>query len=142
MTTTKRYGLTSDGSVTTNNGDVAVVDGHKTTYALTAADGWEMRVDGPGGAEMACQPEDVPAAIIAVVQGEFDGIEDVETVLEEQGRDVVIATLAPGHVAWDEGAINAGAAKLVGIPDEHHEAYYAAYARAARARAEEIEASA
>lgn len=77
----------------------------------------------------------------AIEAGAQDGIDDVETVLEEQGRDVVIATLKPGHVAWDEGAINAGAAKLSGIPDEHHEAYYEAYAKAARARAEEIAAA-
>lgn len=74
----------------------------------------------------------------AISKGVVDGVEDVETVLEEQGLDVVVATLKPGHVGWDEGAINAGAAQLSGVPSEHEEAYYEAYAAAARARAEEL----
>lgn len=78
----------------------------------------------------------------AINKGKADGITDVETVLEEQGPDVVAATLQPGHVGWDEGAINAGAARLSGVPTEHEEAYYEAYAAAARTRAEEVAAEA
>lgn len=75
---------------------------------------------------------------LAVVLGRQDGIEDVETVLAEQGLAVVRATLAPGHVGWDEGAINAGVAELRHVPPEYHEAYYRAYAESARERAEEL----
>lgn len=74
----------------------------------------------------------------AIERGRADGIEDVENVLNEQGRDVVIATLRPGHVEWDEGAVNAGVAQIVGVPDALHEDYYRAYAAAARGRANEI----
>lgn len=77
----------------------------------------------------------------AVARGIDDGIEDVRCVLEEQGMDVVRATLKPGHVGWDEGAIIAGAAHLSGIPEEHEEAYYTAYAKAARMYAELIVAA-
>jgi hypothetical protein len=59
-------------------------------------------------------------------------------VLNEQGRDVVLATLKPGHLSWNEGAINAGAHRIAGVPDEHRAAYYEAYERAAREKAEEI----
>ena len=71
-------------------------------------------------------------------KGAEDGVEDVETVLAEQGREVVVATLSPHHLDWDEAAINAGAHRIVGIPDSHADAYYAAYSKAARERAEEI----
>lgn len=74
--------------------------------------------------------------------GTEDGTEDVDTVLAEQGRDVVIATLASGHVGWDEGAINAGAHKFRpdgrNWTDEQRAAYYEAYAVAGRSRALEI----
>lgn len=70
--------------------------------------------------------------------GVTDGIEDVETVLAEQGLDAVRATLARGHLGWDEGAINAGAHKFAGVPEEHRGAYYEAYASAARQHAEEL----
>ena len=59
-------------------------------------------------------------------------------MLEQQGRDAVVATLAPGHLAWDEEAINAGAAGSRGIAREDESAYYEAYARAARQQAEAI----
>lgn len=70
--------------------------------------------------------------------GEEDGIEDVNTVLREQGRDVVIATLREGHLGWDEAARNAGAHKNRGIGPDYVEPYYIAYESAARMRAVEI----
>lgn len=73
--------------------------------------------------------------------GRRDGIEDVDTVLAEQGRDSVIATLAPGSVSWDEGAINAGVARIVGVPERLERVYYRAYDEGARARAQEIAAA-
>jgi len=74
----------------------------------------------------------------AIELGRQDGIEDVETVLAEQGIEAVRATLAPGHLGWDEGAINAGVAQIRGVPEEHRTAYYEEYARTARARAGEV----
>lgn len=74
----------------------------------------------------------------AIALGAADGQEDVETVLAEQGRDVVIATLKPGHLGWDEGARNAGVAQMQKVPSQHEEAYYEAYAEAGRARAEMV----
>jgi hypothetical protein len=71
----------------------------------------------------------------AIERGRVDGIHDVETVLAEQGLDAVEASLAPDQLAWDAAAINAGAAEIRGVPAEHREAYYAEYARAARAHA-------
>ena len=70
--------------------------------------------------------------------GVTSGIEDVENVLAEQGIDAVKATLAPGHLGWDEAAINAAAHKADGVPEEHKAAYYEAYAGAARQHAEEL----
>lgn len=70
--------------------------------------------------------------------GVTSGIEDVENVLAEQGLDAVKATLAPGHLGWDEAAINAAAHTFDGVPEEHREAYYEAYASAARQHAEEL----
>lgn len=67
----------------------------------------------------------------AIDLGRKDGEADVRNVLDEQGIDVIRATLKPGHVAWDEGAINAGAAALSGVPEKLHAAYYAAYRVAA-----------
>lgn len=75
----------------------------------------------------------------AIRLGAEHGIEEVETVLREQGAEVVIGTLSPGHLEWDEGAINGGAAEYAGVPRRHERAYYLAYSKAARARAEEIE---
>lgn len=72
----------------------------------------------------------------AISRGRKDGVDDVNTVLNEQGEDVVIGTLVPGHYEWDHGARNAGVAKIVGVPERFHENYYDAYAKAARTRAE------
>lgn len=84
-------------------------------------------------------PELIPDAIAgAWDKGIDDGWEEVETVLREQGRDVVVATLKPGHLGWDEGAINAGAHKLSGIPDEMRDVYYRGYEYGARQRAEQV----
>lgn len=77
----------------------------------------------------------------AIRLGRKDGEADVRNVLEEQGIDVVRATLAPGHVGWDEGAINAGAAAIVGVPDDLHADYYAAYRDAAAALARKLAAT-
>ena len=74
----------------------------------------------------------------ATALGRKDGEADVREVLAEQGLDVIKATLAPGHVSWDEGAINAGAAALAGVPEKFHRAYYEAYRDAARALAVEL----
>lgn len=77
-------------------------------------------------------------ALNGAAKGAEGGVEDVETVLREQGRDVVIATLTPGHLGWDEGAINAAAHRADGVEDDFQDLYYKAYATAARKRAEEI----
>ena len=74
----------------------------------------------------------------ARAQGESDGAEEVATVRNEQGDDVVIATLARGHVGWDEGAVNASAHRLAGVPEEHRDAYYEGYEAAARKAAERV----
>lgn len=66
------------------------------------------------------------------------GFEDVENVLREQGRDAVIATLVPGHLGWDEAAINAQAHRVDKIPEGLKDVYYAGYAMGARDRAVEI----
>ena len=71
----------------------------------------------------------------AIELGRKDGEEDVLTVLVEQGIGIVRATLSPGHLGWDEGAINAGAAQFAGVPDELRADYYEAYRVAARALA-------
>lgn len=85
------------------------------------------------------RPELIPGGFTEVWRrGSNAGEEDVENVLAEQGREVVIATLAPGHLAWDEGAINAHAHKTDEVPENLKNIYYRAYAIAARARAEEI----
>ena len=78
----------------------------------------------------------------AARRGKAGGIEDVETVLREQGVDVVIATLAPSHLDWDESAINAGAHRFHCVPERFRDAYYRAYAAAAREYAEELRAEA
>lgn len=70
--------------------------------------------------------------------GRRDGVAEVVDVLNEQGRDVVLATLRPGHLAWDEGARNNDCHKFSNVPEQHREAYYRAYEQAARAKAEEI----
>lgn len=74
----------------------------------------------------------------AIELGTAGGIADADTVFDEQGLDVIRQTLAPGHVAWDEAAINAGAAEVNKVPAELHDAYYAAYTRAGAKRAQEL----
>lgn len=74
----------------------------------------------------------------AVGLGAEDGIENVEIVLREQGRSVVIATLRDGHLGWDEEAAQNLSHRARGVPEEHRVAYYEAYASSARTRAEEI----
>lgn len=74
------------------------------------------------------------------VLGAADGVAEVETVRDEQGAHVVQATLAPGHVAWDDSARAAGAATRRKVPEALHEVYYCAFASSARSRAEEIAA--
>jgi vacuolar-type H+-ATPase subunit H len=77
----------------------------------------------------------------AIELGRKAGREEVETVWNEQGREAVEGTLKPGVLGWDEAAINAGCAKISRVPPNLEEAYYRAYASAARARAEELCAS-
>lgn len=118
-------------------GDAAVAD--------VADDRWD---DALSQIRQACRAErefgDSPcwrqALVIveAVVKGEADGEADVETVFNEQGIAAVVATLAPGHAGWDEGAINAGAAKTSSIVPANEGYYYAAYAARASARALEL----
>lgn len=76
----------------------------------------------------------------ASAKGRESGIQDVLTVLQEQGIEVLRATLKPGVLGWDEGAINAGAHKQDGVPDTKRlrEAYYRAYAKAAREQCEQL----
>lgn len=96
----------------------------------------------PDAAERKAFEQAVRAALLTIAQveakGAAGGVEDVDTVLREQGREVVIATLAPGHLGWDEAAINAAAHRVDGVPDSLKDVYYRAYARAARERAVEI----
>jgi hypothetical protein len=84
----------------------------------------------------------VRAALLTIAQveakGAAGGVEDVDTVLREQGREVVIAAIAPGHLGWDDAAINAAAHRVDGVPDSLKDVYYRAYARAARERAVQI----
>lgn len=74
----------------------------------------------------------------AISIGRRHGRHDVRTVLAEQGIEAVRATLAPGHLDWDEGAINAGAAQFVGVPEALRADYYEAYRIAARELAVEL----
>ena len=76
----------------------------------------------------------------AITAGKRDGTADVEAVLREQGLAGVVASLQPGQPEWDEGAINAGAAEIVGIPAKFRAKYYRAYAEAGRVRAAQIAA--
>ena len=47
--------------------------------------------------------------------------------------DQLLSTLGPRQVAWNEGAISAGAAEFDGCPAGYESDYYAAYEEAARA---------
>jgi len=67
--------------------------------------------------------------------GEKAGREDVDNVYNEQGIDALRECQQPGHLDWDEGAINAQAHATDGVPEELREAYYAAYSAAANALA-------
>lgn len=51
------------------------------------------------GAAMGLREDETMDRNEAIKLGEQDGVEDVDTVLEEQGLDVVLATLKPGHVS-------------------------------------------
>lgn len=57
-----QYGLDSDGNVTTERTEVAVVDGHIEMFSRDGAR-WARHVYGSGGAEMSCDESDVPAEI-------------------------------------------------------------------------------
>jgi hypothetical protein len=70
--------------------------------------------------------------------GAAGGVDDVDNVLAEQGLDVVRATLARGHLGWDEGARDAGAHRHEGIGRGFVDAYYEAYRDSARVRAEAL----
>lgn len=63
-----------------------------------------------------------------------DSVEDDVLALwrDGAGRDDVAATLAPGHVGWDEPARNAGVARRGGIPQVLAGIYWRAYARIGR----------
>lgn len=76
----------------------------------------------------------------AIRLGERDGVAEVEDVLQNQGRNVVIATLCEGHLGWDEEAIGAAAHRYSGVPEDLSGAYYEAYARAAREHAQQVAA--
>lgn len=70
--------------------------------------------------------------------GTIDGISEVNDVLREQGAATVIATLRPGHLGWDEGAINNAAHRFRGVPEKLAKTYYRAYEKAAVSRAKQI----
>lgn len=86
-----QYGLDIDGNVTSNRADVARVDGHETMYSL-ARGAWTRHVYGPGGAEMACDAQDVPAVIRAA---------DLVDALES-GRADIYTTLPGGQIELNE----------------------------------------
>jgi hypothetical protein len=69
----------------------------------------------------------------AVAKGKVDGAEDVSACFDENGPSCL-----GSPEGWDAAAINAGVAAIQGIPEEHCEAYYEAYAAAAKAREEEL----
>lgn len=60
---------------------------------------------------------------------------------DEEIRARLKATLTPGHLSWDEGARNAGAAELNRVFGARNvERYYTAYNRGAEARIRELTA--
>ena len=63
MIAKQQYGLDNGGNVTTNRGEVEVVDGHVTMYSLREDGRWTHHVYGPGGAEGWCSEIDVPGAV-------------------------------------------------------------------------------
>jgi len=78
------------------------------------------------------------AKLAAQRKGARAGRGEVRDMLREQGLGAVLGTLRDGHVAWDEGAINAGAAEIEGIPSRLEQAYYRAYAAAAAAEVDRL----
>lgn len=80
-------------------------------------------------------------------EGELDGREDARGASREvdlfgaplHGLEFWIDNtegVESGRVlGWDEGAINAGVAEIVGCPEDHRSAYYRAYAKGALAEA-------
>ena len=85
----------------------------------------------------------------ATILGAAAGIEEVDdfaSVCEwrDEGRfappnaDELLATIAPGQLGWDEGAISAGAAELDRCPKGCEQAYYRAYQAGAVARVYEL----
>lgn len=63
-----------------------------------------------------------------------DSVEDdvFELWRDGAGRDDLAATLAPGHIGWDEPARNAGVARRDNIPQVLAGIYWRAYARIGR----------
>jgi len=84
-------------------------------------------------------PSDLAVEATAVLVGVRDGLNAVDTLLNAEGRDAVLKTLRPGQEDWDFEARNADAAGHRGIAKGSREAYYRAYGRVARCRAEQIE---
>jgi len=83
-------------------------------------------------------PSDLAVEATAVLVGVRDGLNAVDTLLNEEGRDAVLKTLR-GQEDWDFEARNADTAGHRGIAVGSREAYYRAYGQIARCRAEQIE---
>lgn len=86
-------------------------------------------------------PENLRDVAEAIEAGEEDGAEEATNVYNEQGAEVVRATLKPGHLGWDEQAAGARTHAMRGIPEDFAPAYYRAYERSARATAERLVAA-
>lgn len=63
------------------------------------------------------------------------GLADGEEAVDEHDNENPDADWSSQGLnrGWDEAAINAGAAEIVGIPRPHREAYYKAYTKGAAA---------
>ncbi len=59
------------------------------------------------------------------------GRDEVNEIYNEQGVDVLRECQRPGHLDWDEGAINAQCHAVDDVPDELRDVYYTAYNDAA-----------
>lgn len=72
--------------------------------------------------------------------GREAGMETVRIALHEHGIEAIRATLGPGQREWDWSAINADAAGADGVPNVKRlrDAYYRAYAKAARSICENL----
>ena len=73
-------------------------------------------------------------------RGREDGAHDVREVVNEERThakkvELLRRSLRPGALGWDEAAINAGVARIVGIPARLERAYYEAYANGANKEA-------